>query len=96
MYQSGAMAVIAIILQFLSSLDDAKAIEEKLCDPSKLPSLLTLPKSTSLTYANISEAICDLQPALAAEIAVELVRKMDIGDIIEAVSYLNIFSPTVS
>ena len=61
-------------------------IESKLCDPTQLTTLLKLPKSTSLTYEDVSKAICELQPTVAAEIAAELVKKMQISDLVEAVS----------
>ena len=65
-----------------------------MCDESFLRTLMVLPKTTTLTYANISHVLCQLDPVLATNISLKLVKNLQVSSMIANVS-ISIFLLTV-
>ena len=55
---------------------------------------MVLPKTTTLTYANISHVLCQLDPVLATNISLKLVKNLQVSSMIANVG-ISIFLLTV-
>ena len=74
------------VTQLAANADTVLDIREKICDPLMLPELLVLPKTSKLSYEEVSDALCVENPELAVNISLELVKRFDVSDMIANVS----------
>ena len=73
-----------LILQLLELQE--KNFQSYVCDPAKLPILITIPNDTAVTEEHISRELCRLNSTTLTKVSNTMVNELNIGSILQDVS----------